>query len=34
MQKNPEAGVHMKEAAALADGFEPNLYEVSSVHTG
>ena len=34
MQKNPEAGVHMKEAAALADSFEPILYEVFSVHGG
>lgn len=34
MQKNPEAGVHMKEAAALAESFEPILYEVSSVHGG
>ena len=32
MQKNPEAGVHMKQAAALAESFEPVLYEVSSVH--
>ena len=23
MQTNPEAGIHMKEAAALAEGFEP-----------
>ena len=34
MQKNPEAGVHMKEAAALADSFEPILYEVFSIHGG
>jgi heme-degrading monooxygenase HmoA len=32
MQKNPEAGVHMKEATELADRLEPVLYEVSSVH--
>jgi quinol monooxygenase YgiN len=34
MQKTPEAGLHMKEAAALADSFEPILYEIFSVHGG
>jgi heme-degrading monooxygenase HmoA len=32
MQKNPLAGEHMAEAAAVAVGFEPHLYRVMSVH--
>lgn len=32
MMKNPEAGEHMKQAAALAR-HEPHLYTVSSVHS-
>jgi heme-degrading monooxygenase HmoA len=32
MQKNPEAGEHMAEAAAIAVSFEPHLYRVMSVH--
>ena len=31
MQKNPQAAEHMKKAAALAEKFEPVLYEVESV---
>ena len=31
MLKRPEAGVHMKQAAQLAERFEPVLYEVESV---
>jgi len=32
MQANPEAQVHMRAAAELADGFDPHLYTVESVH--
>ena len=32
MQANPDAQVHMRAAAELADGFEPHLYTVESVH--
>ena len=32
MQANPEAQVHMRAAAELADGFDPNLYTVDFVH--
>ena len=32
MQKNPEANIHMKQATALAEGIEPIIYEVHSVH--
>jgi antibiotic biosynthesis monooxygenase (ABM) superfamily enzyme len=32
MLDNPEAQVHMREAAALADGYDPRLYTVESVH--
>lgn len=32
MLANPDAQVHMKEAAALASGFDPHLYTVDSVH--
>lgn len=32
MLENPVAQEHMREAADLADGFEPHLYEVASVH--
>jgi heme-degrading monooxygenase HmoA len=32
MLEDPEANVHMKEAAKLAERFEPHLYEVSFVH--
>ena len=32
MLKNPEAGQHMKKAAALAE-HEPHLYTVSAVHS-
>jgi hypothetical protein len=29
--ENPEAAVHMEEAAKIAEKFEPHLYEVSFV---
>ena len=29
MMRNPEARIHMEQAAQLADGFEPHLYEVA-----
>ena len=32
MLENPAAQEHMREAADLADGFEPHLYDVTSVH--
>ncbi len=32
MLANPEAGPHMKAAADLAEGFEPTLCKVVSVH--
>ncbi|MET3899035.1 quinol monooxygenase YgiN [Devosia sp. UYZn731] len=32
MQKNPEAGKYMKQAAALAEKFEPALYAVAGVY--
>lgn len=32
MLKNPAAGEHMRQAADIADGFEPHLYKVISVH--
>ena len=31
MLRNPEAAEHMKEAAGIAEKFEPHLYEVSFV---
>lgn len=31
MLENPEAAAHMKEAAKIAEKFEPHLYEVSFV---
>jgi heme-degrading monooxygenase HmoA len=31
MLQNPEAMVHMREAARIAERFEPHLYEVSFV---
>ena len=31
MLENPEAAVHMEEAAKIAEKFEPHLYEVSFV---
>ena len=31
MLENPEAAMHMKEAAEIAEKFEPHLYEVSFV---
>jgi heme-degrading monooxygenase HmoA len=31
MLRNQEAAEHMGEAARIAEGFEPHLYEVSSV---
>ena len=31
MLRNPEAAVHMEEAARIAEMFEPHLYEVSFV---
>jgi hypothetical protein len=31
MLKNPEAVPHMREAAEIAERFEPHLYEVSFV---
>lgn len=32
MLKDPVAGAHMKECADIADGYEPHLYRVASVH--
>ena len=32
MQKDPAAQVHMRQAAELAEGFDPHLYTVESVH--
>ena len=32
MQSDPVAREHMGRAAAIADGFEPHLYSVESVH--
>lgn len=32
MFENPEAREHMGKAAALAEGFDPHLYSVESVH--
>jgi heme-degrading monooxygenase HmoA len=32
MLNTPAAQVHMRQAAALADGFDPHLYAVASVH--
>ena len=32
LQKNADAAPHMKEAAEMAEKFEPFLYEVVSVH--
>ncbi|WP_319455494.1 MULTISPECIES: antibiotic biosynthesis monooxygenase family protein [unclassified Mycobacterium] len=32
MQANPEAQLHMRAAAELADGFDPHFYTVESVH--
>lgn len=34
MLANPEAQVHMRQAAATADRYDPNLYTVESVHHG
>ena len=31
MLDNPEAAVHMREAAEIAEKFEPHLYEVSFI---
>ena len=31
MLEDPEAAVHMREAAKIAEKFEPHLYEVSLV---
>jgi heme-degrading monooxygenase HmoA len=31
MLRNPEAAPHMREAAEIAERFEPHLYEVSFV---
>jgi hypothetical protein len=33
MQQNPTARQHMARCADLADGFEPHLYTVKSVHS-
>jgi quinol monooxygenase YgiN len=33
MQQNPIAREHMVRCAELADGFEPHLYTVESVHS-
>src|SRR6201995_4494072 len=33
MQQNPVAREHMTRAAEVADGFEPHLYTVESVHS-
>ncbi|MGP3914995.1 antibiotic biosynthesis monooxygenase family protein [Nonomuraea sp. 10N515B] len=32
MLGNPDAQVHMREAAAIADQFDPHLHTVESVH--
>lgn len=32
MLGNPEAKKHMEQAAAIAEGFDPHLYSVASVH--
>jgi len=32
MLENPEAVVHMKEAAKIAEKFEPHLYEVTFIN--
>jgi heme-degrading monooxygenase HmoA len=32
MLGNPDAQGHMQQAAALADGYDPRLYTVESVH--
>jgi quinol monooxygenase YgiN len=32
MLENPTAQEHMREAAELADTFDPHLYDVASVH--
>ncbi|MFD1543492.1 antibiotic biosynthesis monooxygenase family protein [Nonomuraea guangzhouensis] len=34
MLADPEARVHMGQAAAIADHFDPHLYTVESVHHG
>ena len=34
MRANPEAAPHMQKAAAIAERFEPVLYDVVSVHDG
>jgi quinol monooxygenase YgiN len=33
MREDPTARQHMAQAAELADGFEPHLYTVESVHS-
>jgi heme-degrading monooxygenase HmoA len=33
MQRNPTAREHMVQCADVADGFEPHLYTVESVHS-
>jgi quinol monooxygenase YgiN len=33
MRQNPTAQQHMTQCAELADGFEPHLYTVESVHS-
>lgn len=32
MQADPTAQVHMRRAAELAEGFDPHLYTVESIH--
>ena len=32
MQSDPTAQVHMRAAAEVADGFDPHVYTVESVH--
>lgn len=32
MLENPVTQDHLREAAAIADGYEPHLYDVASVH--
>lgn len=32
MQSNPDAQIHMRKAAELAESFDPHLYTVESVH--
>jgi quinol monooxygenase YgiN len=34
MLADPDAQVHMREAAEIAESFDPHLYTVSSVHHG